>query len=131
MAFKIVVADPKTGRSYKLEAKDSEVSKFIGMRIGEKFEGRAVGLLGYELQITGGTDRDGFPMRPDIAGSGRTNVLLARGPGFYPRKLGERRRKMVRGCRVSEDIIQLNAVITKWGEKPIEELIQHQEIKQT
>lgn len=131
MAFKMVVADPKTGKSYKLEAKDPEASRLIGMRIGEKFDGRIVGLPGYELQITGGTDRDGFPMRPDIAGPGRVSVLLASGPGFSSRKSGDRRRKMVRGSRVSESIVQLNAVITKWGEKPVEEIIQPKEAKQT
>ncbi|MEM3421087.1 MAG: 30S ribosomal protein S6e [Candidatus Hadarchaeum sp.] len=130
MPFKMVVADPKTGRSYKLEAREPEARKLIGFRIGDKFDGGVVGLPGYELQITGGTDRDGFPMRPDIAGSGRASVLLARGPGFSPKRPGERRRKMVRGSRVSEDIVQLNVVITKWGEKPVEEIIQPKETKQ-
>ncbi|MEM2890742.1 MAG: 30S ribosomal protein S6e [Candidatus Hadarchaeum sp.] len=131
MPFKMVVADPKTGRSYKLEAREPEARKLIGLRIGDKFDGGIVGLPGYELQITGGTDRDGFPMRPDIAGSGRASVLLAGGPGFSPKRPGERRRKMVRGSRVSEEIMQLNAAITKWGEKPIEEIIQPKETKQT
>lgn len=131
MPFKMVVADPKTGKSHKLEAREPEARKLIGMRIGDKFDGGIVGLPGYELQITGGTDRDGFPMRPDIAGSGRVSVLLAEGPGFSPKRPGERRRKMVRGSRVSEDIVQLNVVITKWGEKPVEEIIQPKETKQT
>lgn len=131
MPFKMVVADPKTGKSYKLEAREPEVRKLIGLRIGDKFDGGIVGLPGYELQITGGTDRDGFPMRPDVAGSGRVSVLLTGGPGFSPKRPGERRRKMVRGSRVSEDIVQLNVVVTKWGEKPIEEIVQPKETKQT
>jgi small subunit ribosomal protein S6e len=123
MPFKVVVADPETGKSYKLEARDPEARRLIGLRIGDKFGGELVGLPGYELQLTGGTDRDGFPMRADITGSGRTRILLASGPGFSPRKRGERRRKTVRGCRVSEAIVQLNTKIVKRGEKPIEEIL--------
>jgi len=129
MLFKLVVADPQTGKSYKLEAQEPEARRLIGMRIGDKFDGGIVGLPGYELQITGGTDRDGFPMRSDIAGSGRTSVLLTAGTGFSPRRLGERRRKMVRGSRVSEAIVQLNVMIAKRGEKPIKEIVQPKEAK--
>lgn len=123
MAFKVVVADPKTGKSYKLEARDPDARRLVGLRIGDKIGGEVVGLPGYELQLTGGTDRDGFPMRADITGSGRTSVLLAGGSGFSPRKRGERRRKRVRGCRISEAIVQVNAKIVKRGEKPIEEIL--------
>ncbi|MDI6884329.1 MAG: 30S ribosomal protein S6e [Hadesarchaea archaeon] len=123
MPFKIVVADPETGKSYKLEARDPEARRLVGLRIGDKIGGEVVGLPGYELQLTGGTDRDGFPMRADIYGTGRTSVLLAGGAGFSPRKRGERRRKRVRGARVSEAITQLNAKIVKRGEKPIEEIL--------
>lgn len=123
MAFKVVAADPETGKSYNLEARDLEARKLIGLRIGDKFGGEVVGLPGYELQLTGGTDRDGFPMRADITGSGRTSVLLAGGSGFSPRKRGERRRKRVRGSRISEAIVQVNAKIVKRGEKPIGEIL--------
>jgi small subunit ribosomal protein S6e len=121
--FKVVVADPGTGKSYKLEAREPEARSLMGLRIGDKFSGEVVGLPGYELQVTGGVDRDGFPMRPDVSGSGRTKVLLAGGPGFSPRRRGERRRKMVRGCRISEAIMQVNAKVVKRGERPIEEIL--------
>ena len=123
MPFKVVVADPETGKSHKLEARDPDSRKLIGLRIGDKFGGELVGLPGYEIQLTGGTDRDGFPMRADISGSGRASVLLAGGPGFSPRKRGERRRKGVRGSRISEAVVQVNAKIVKRGEKPIEEIL--------
>lgn len=131
MPFKLVVADPQTGKSYKLEAREPDARRLIGMRIGDKFGGEVAGLSGYELQITGGTDKDGFPMRSDIAGSGRTSVLLTSGAGFSSKKSGERRRKMVRGSRISETIVQLNVKITKRGEKPIEELTPAKEAKPT
>lgn len=123
MPFKVVVADPETGKSYKLEARDPESRRLIGLRIGDKFGGEIVGLPGYELQLTGGTDRDGFPMRPDVTGIGRTSIILSGGPGFSPRRRGERRRKRVRGSRISEVIVQVNAKIVKRGEKPIDEIL--------
>lgn len=129
MAFKVVVADPEKGKSYQLEAREPAARRLVGLRIGDKFDGDVVGLPGYELQITGGTDKDGFPMRADISGSGRTYVLLSGGAGFKPRGRGERRRKRVRGRTVSDDIVQINAKIVKRGEKPIEELIPGKETK--
>ncbi|MEM2874657.1 MAG: 30S ribosomal protein S6e [Candidatus Hadarchaeales archaeon] len=123
MPFKVVISDPESGKSYQVEVRDPESRKLIGLKIGDSFGGDLVGLPGYELQITGGTDRDGFPMRPDIAGTGRVSVLLAGGTGFSPRRKGERRRKRVRGSRISEAIVQVNAKIAKRGEKPAEELL--------
>jgi len=123
MVFKVVAADPETGKSHPLEAREPDARRLVGLRIGDKFDGAVVGLPGYELQLTGGTDKDGFPMRPDIYGPGRTSVLLASGPGFSPRRRGERRRKRVRGSRISDAIVQVNAKIVKRGEKPLEELL--------
>ncbi|MDI6819933.1 MAG: 30S ribosomal protein S6e [Candidatus Hodarchaeaceae archaeon] len=129
MVFKVVVADPTTGKSYQLEAREPAARRLVGLRIGDKFDGEIVGLPGYELQITGGTDVDGFPMRADIAGPGRASVLLAGGSGFKPRRRGERRRKRVRGRVISDTIVQINAKIVKRGEKPIEELVPTREKK--
>jgi len=129
MPFKVVVADPETGKSYPLEARDPEARKLVGLRIGDKFGGEVVGLPGYELQITGGTDRDGFPMRTDITGIGRTSVVLSDGPGFSPSRRGERRRKLVRGRAISDAIVQVNSKIVKRGEKPLEELLPKKEAK--
>jgi small subunit ribosomal protein S6e len=75
------------------------------------------------LKITGGSDKDGFPMHPDVEGIGRKRILLTGPPGFHPRLKGERRRKTVRGNTISEDIVQINCKIVKRGEKPIEELV--------
>lgn len=129
MVFKVVASDPETGRGYQLEAREPAARRLVGLRIGDKFDGEIVGLSGYELQITGGTDADGFPMRADIAGPGRASVLLASGPGFQPRGRGERRRKRVRGRVISDSIVQVNAKIVKKGEKPIEELVPLKEKK--
>lgn len=127
MPFKVVVSDPEAGKSYQVEVKDPEARKLVGLRIGDKFDGSVTGLAGYELQLTGGTDKDGFSMRADITGIGRTNILLADRPGFKPKNKGERRRKRVRGSRVSDAIVQVNAKIVKRGEKPIGEIFQPKE----
>ncbi len=69
MAFKLVVSDPKSRKSYQKEVSGEGI---LGKKIGDKFSGAAAGLEGYELQITGGSDKDGFPMRKDVEGSGTT-----------------------------------------------------------
>lgn len=120
---KFVVSDPESRRSYQLEVDQSKVLGLIGKKIGEEFNGDLIGLQGYTLKITGGTDKDGFPMHPEVEGMGRKRVLLSKPPCFHPRKKGERRRKTVRGNTISEDIVQINCKILKKGEKPIEELI--------
>ncbi|MEM5829441.1 MAG: 30S ribosomal protein S6e [Candidatus Aenigmatarchaeota archaeon] len=122
-SFKFVISDPETRKSYQLEVDQSKVFGLIGKKIGEEFNGDLIGLPGYLLKITGGSDKDGFPMHPSIPGSVKKRVLLSGPPCFHPRKKGERRRKTVRGNTISADIVQINVKITKKGEKPIEELI--------
>lgn len=128
--FKVVIGDPKTGKSYQVELKEPSSRSLIGKRIGDSFDGGLLGLLGYELQITGGTDKDGFPMRADTPGPGHQRVLLSGGTGYHPRKRGERRRKRVHGCVVADDIKQLNVKVIKYGEKPLEELLKPAEEKE-
>ncbi|MEM1689562.1 MAG: 30S ribosomal protein S6e [Candidatus Hadarchaeales archaeon] len=125
--MKIVISDPKTGKSYQIELGEAESKKLIGMKIGDKIDGNLLGLPGYELQITGGSDKDGFPMRRDVTGAGRKKVLLSGPPGFRPKKKGERRRKYVRGNQISEAIVQVNTKITKYGEKPLDEIFKPKE----
>ncbi|ENN96444.1 30S ribosomal protein S6e [Methanocaldococcus villosus KIN24-T80] len=117
---KFVVADPKTGRCYQIEADNTPL---VGKKIGDIFDGSIIGLNGYKLQITGGTDDSGFPMRPDIHGSGKVRVLLSGPPGFWPKRKGERRRKTVRGNTIAPDIVQINCKVIEYGEKPIPEIL--------
>ena len=76
--LKLVINDPKTGKSY---AKVSDID-LAGNKIGDKIQGDQLGLKGYELQITGGSDTAGFPMRSDIEASTRKRALLSSGPGL-------------------------------------------------
>jgi small subunit ribosomal protein S6e len=119
MAFKLVVSDPKTRKSYQKEVSGEGI---LGKKIGDKFSGSAAGLDGYELQITGGSDNDGFPMRKDVDGSGRKKILLAGPPGFHPLLEGQRKRKSIRGNTVSEDMAQVNAKVVKEGKEKLDKL---------
>ena len=123
MAMKLVISVPKTGKAFQKEISDEEAKMFYGLKIGDVVDLSPLGFKGYKAKITGGTDKDGFPMRPDVHGTGRKKVLLSRGPGVRKLKKGERIRKTVRGNVVAEDIEQLNLVIVEEGETPIEELM--------
>jgi len=118
MTFKVVISDPKNRKAYQKES-EKAASGLIGKKIGDKFPGKVLGLDGYELEITGGSDKDGFPMRKDVSGTGRKRVLLAFGPGFHPKKKGERRRKSIRGNTIADDIAQINVKVVKYGPKSI------------
>ena len=108
-AFKVVVSDPKTGKSEVLEAKDATAQLFIGRRLGDTIDLSAVG-QNYKLKITGGSDKAGFPMRADIQGGGKRYVLLTEGVGFRHAVQGEKRRKLARGGLINDEVYQLNAV---------------------
>jgi small subunit ribosomal protein S6e len=110
-AYKIVVSDPKTGKSEVLEAKDSTAQLFVGRKVGEVVDLSVVGQA-YKVKITGGSDKAGFPMRRDVLGSGKRYVLMTEGVGFKHSVSGEKRRKLVRGGTVTEEIYQLNVVKT-------------------
>ena len=115
--FKIIISDPETGKSNTLELKDAQATPLIGRKIGEQIDGSTVDLPNCKIQITGGSDKDGFPMRKDIHGGVRKNILLSGGTGFIPKKSGERKRKTVRGNTITEEIVQLNMKIIEKQKK--------------
>nr|MDO8097759.1 30S ribosomal protein S6e [Candidatus Njordarchaeota archaeon] len=120
---KLVVSDPAAKRAYQIEISEDKARSLFGRKIGETVTGDLIGFKGYELLITGGSDRDGFPMRSDMHGEGRKRILLAGGSGYRPKEKGVRKRKMVRGSTVTREITQVNAKVTKRGEKTLEEII--------
>ncbi len=125
--FKVVINDTQTGKSYQKEISGTKANSLIGKRIGQEIDGVFVDLPGYKLLITGGTDKDGFPMRKNLQGARRKKLLLKGGIGFHPTRPGMRKKKMVRGNTVSADIVQINMKIVKYGPKPIEEAIKEGE----
>ncbi len=116
----LVISDPKTGKTYQRELDKDREAQLYGKRIGEQFDGGVAGLEGYALEITGGTDKDGFPMKPEVPGTRKTSMLLS-----SRKKKGtvEKRKKTVRGNTVSAETAQLNAKIVSPGPRPLEEII--------
>ncbi|MFQ5758617.1 MAG: 30S ribosomal protein S6e [Candidatus Bathyarchaeia archaeon] len=111
--FKIVISDPEMGKSKSVESEGSRAVPLIGRKLGDVIDGSIVGMSGYRLRITGGSDKDGFPMRPNVHGGVRTSVILTEGVGFHASREGERRRKTLRGKTITEDIIQINMKIVE------------------
>jgi len=110
--FKLSVSTPD-GKVQNLEVEGDRAQPLLGKQIGEAIDGAALGIQGTKLEITGGSDKDGFPMRRDVHGGVRKSVLLSKGVGFRATKKGERRRKLVRGNVVTEDIVQVNLKVVK------------------
>lgn len=110
MPFRFVISDPKTRKSFQ---KDIDAPSVVGLKIGDDFDGSTIGLTGFKLKVTGGSDKEGFPMRPEIPGAARKRVLLTEAPGFHPHREGERKRKLVRGNQVSDSIMQVNCKIVE------------------
>jgi len=109
--LKLVVSDPDTGNTYQTEVDGQDANRFIGRSLGEEVDGDVVGLSESTLQLTGGSDAAGRPMREDVAGSNLKQLLLEGGVGYHPEKDGERRRVTVRGAEFSEESAQVNAKV--------------------
>lgn len=72
------------------------------------------------FRISGGNDKQGFPMKQGVLSANRVRLLLHKGVSCYrQRRRGERKRKSVRGCIVASDLAVLNLVVTKKGEQDI------------
>jgi small subunit ribosomal protein S6e len=110
-SLKIVVADSKTRKSQSIEVNDPQAQSFVGLKLGDEIDGTLFGLAG-RIRITGGSDRAGFPMRSDVSGGVKNYVLLTKGVGFRKdADNGKKKRKLVRGNTITEEIYQINAVL--------------------
>ena len=117
--FKVIVSDPEAGTSKVVELEEARAAPFIGRRIGETIDGTVVDLPAHKVQIRGGSDKDGVPMRGNVHGGVRRNVVLSGGAGFSPKKKGERKRKTVRGSTITDEIVQINMkIVEKSAPKP-------------
>ena len=130
MVFKINISE-KSGKTYKLE---SEAEFLIDKELHDKFDGKELSadLEGYELEITGTSDKSGFTAMKEVAGVGRKRILLSYGKGMKrrpkhegknkratPRPKGLRLRKTVRGRTISPDLVQINMKVSKEGKTPL------------
>jgi small subunit ribosomal protein S6e len=123
LSFKLVISDPETGNAIQYELDDTKTNALVGKKVGDIVEGDVLGLPGYKLKITGGSDKSGFPIRPDVHGSGKRRILVRGPPGFRPKRKGIAKRKTVRGNELDLNISQVNMRIEEKGSTPIEELV--------
>ena len=105
--FKLIISDRK-GRTIAQELKDRTAQPLLGTKVGSIIDSSIVGIAGGKLKITGGSDRSGTPMRPDVHGGVKKYVLLSTGVG---NRREDRVRKLVRGNMVTEEIYQLNSML--------------------
>jgi len=138
MVFKVNISD-KGGKTYKVE---TEGESLIGKSLKDKIDGKDVSpdLAGYELEITGASDKAGFTAMEDVEGIGLKKVLLTYGKAMHKRQRREgkkkisnpypgglRKRKTVRGKVISESISQINTRVLKEGSKKLEEVFKKAE----
>ncbi len=121
--FNVNVGDPDSGKTFPVTVEGQHANVLVRKRIGDEVDGMFLGLPGYKVEITGGTDRDGFPMRPEFQQAGRKKVLVSRSIGFKPKDKGVRKKKAFRGNEISPEITQINCRITQRGPKPVAQLL--------
>ncbi|KAJ1945889.1 40S ribosomal protein S6, partial [Kickxella alabastrina] len=117
------IANLANGCQKTIEIDDERrVRGFYDKRISEEVSGDTLGdeFKGYVFRITGGNDKQGFPMKQGVLTPGRVRLLLSDGHScFRARRTGERRRKSVRGCIVAADLSVISLAIIKQGEAQI------------
>jgi len=123
--FKLTISDIK-GKSVSKELKDNDANALLGLQLGNETDAVIIGLSG-KLKLTGGSDKSGVPMRNDIHGAARKQVLLSKGVGLKNAETGQRKRKLMRGNTVSEEIYQVNCKFD--GELPVEAPTENSEEK--
>jgi len=116
-AMKLNIAFPPNG-SHKLVPVDSDaiLANFYDKRLAAEVSLDCLGedWVGYRAKITGGNDKQGFPMMQGVLTADRVRLLLTKRHSCYkPRRKGERKRKSVRGCIVSSEnsVIALSIIV--------------------
>ncbi|MDP6869205.1 MAG: S6e family ribosomal protein [Candidatus Poseidoniaceae archaeon] len=133
------------GHSYNTSISGNNMSQFLGKKIGDMIDGIFVGegdktLAGYKLEITGGSDKTGTPMRSDLQGGSRQSVLVTASTGFKGHDLvhktkggekrrfrykpdGMRKRRFFRGNTISQDTRQINLKVIEAANKSLADIL--------
>merc|ERR1711918_269263 len=111
------IACSETGMQKCLDIDDDKkLLPFFDKRISQEVSGESLGdeFSDYRFRITGGNDKQGFPMMQGVLAPDRVRLLLRKGSKCYrQRRTGEMKRKSVRGCIVSQELSVLNLVLVK------------------
>ena len=119
--YKLVISE--AAKSVARTVTDPQAAGFLGKRVGETVGGELIGAAGYTFRITGGTDKSGFPLRPDLPGARQTRLYVGAGFGFSAPRDGMHKRRTYRGNTISEETVQINLVVEQKGPKPLAELL--------
>ncbi|XP_029776632.1 40S ribosomal protein S6-like [Suricata suricatta] len=115
--MKLNISFPATGCQKLIEVDDErKLCTFYEKRMATEVTADVLGeeWKGYVVRISGGNDKQGFPMKQGVLTHGRVRLLLSKGHSCYrPRRTGERKRKSVRGCIVDANLSVLNLQRTK------------------
>ena len=133
------------GSSYNMTVSGNNLSQFLGKKIGDVVDGIFVGegeqtLAGYKLEITGGSDKTGTPMRSDLSGGNRQSILVTASTGFKGHNLvhkakkgekkrfrykpdGMRKRRYFRGNTVTQDTRQINLKVVEAANKSLADIL--------
>jgi len=121
--MKLNVSFPANGTQKLIEIDDEIKLRFFnGKRMAQEVSAECLGELwkGYVVRISGGNDKQGFPMKQGVMTNGRVRLLLSKGHSTYrARRTGERKRKSCRGCIVDSNLSVLNLVVVKKGDADI------------
>merc|ERR1712127_152574 len=121
--MKLNISCPETGAQKSIDIDDDKkLLPFFDKRVSQEVDGDSLGdeFKGYRFRISGGNDKQGFPMLQGILTPERVRLLLRKGSKCYrQRRTGEMKRKSVRGCIVSQDLSVLNLVIVQNGSSPL------------
>merc|ERR1712205_142892 len=124
--MKLNMSRPETGLQKCIEIDDDKkLLPFFDKRMAQEVDGDSLGdeFVGYRFRITGGNDKQGFPMMQGVLCPDRVRLLLRKGSKCYrQRRTGEMKRKSVRGCIVAQDLSVINLLIVKKGDSDIEGL---------
>ena len=110
--FMVVVGD-ESGDTRQFDVDGQDANRFLGREIGDEVDGTAIGADGLTLELTGGSDTAGRPMRENVPGTALKELLLDGGVGYTPSRDGERKRVTVRGREVGDETVQINARVAE------------------
>merc|ERR1712216_444885 len=123
VAMKLNISYPETGAQKSIEIDDDKkLLPFFDKRISAEVALDSIGdeFKGYRAKISGGNDKQGFPMMQGVLTPERVRLLLRKGSKCYrQRRTGEMKRKSVRGCIISQDLSVINLVLVKKGDNDV------------
>ena len=132
--FKLVLSR-KDGKSFQKVVKDDQANVFLKKSIKDKVDGKDLGMDGYEFEVTGGSDKCGFPMRKGILQTRQKITLEGDTVGFSGKnrnkkgQSGLKRKRTICGERINSKIVQINLKVLKEGKEKLGEEAPKEEAK--